>query len=309
MIKSFYGHPESGYHWDCRFKEVMLEMGGVHMSGFQGSYWFEKSGLLLTSYVDDMILSGPRNSHKTFWDELQKHLEIEEPTKVERILGRKQELFSDEKRSYVAMSMEEFLPSSCQTYENLSKTKIKESITPYMPEGSINTSDWQPRGMLAESASRILMKILWAARLCRPDFMKVIGDLSKRLTTWSLADDKRLHRLMGLVKHSKGYKLLGKVGCSSEDLKLCLYTDAGHCSGIDHIKSTSGMMMPVEGTTLGSHWHGHHAGRPPQPAAPLKLRWAALELVCSVKHCQPKSSLNTFSIGQLSLNVYKIILQ
>ena len=217
------------------------------MSGFQSSYWFEKSGLLLTLYVDDMILSGPSNAHNPFWDELQRHLEIEEPTKVERILGRKQEIFSDEKGSYVAMSMEEFLESSCETYENLSKTKIKESITPYMPEGSINTSDWQSRGMLAESASRILMKILWAARLCRPDFMKVIGDLTKRLTTWSTADDKRLHRMMGYVKHSKGYKLLGKVGDPSEALKLCLYTDADHCSGIDHTKSTSGMMMAVEG--------------------------------------------------------------
>jgi hypothetical protein len=54
-------------------------------------------------------------------------------------------------------------------------------------------------------------------------------------------------RLTGYAKHSKGYKLLGKVGGSSEDLKLCLYTDAGHCSDIDHIKSTSGMMMAVEG--------------------------------------------------------------
>ena len=247
LIKSLYGHPESGYHWDCRFKEVMRTMGGVHMTGFQSSYWFEKSKLLLTLYVDDMILSGPSTSHKSFWDELQKHLEIEEPTKVERILGRKQEMFSDEKGSYVAMSMEDFLESSCEAYENLSKTKIKESITPYMPEGSINTSDWESRGMLADSASRILMKILWAARLCRPDFMKVIGDLTKRLTTWSVADDKRLHRLMGYVKHSKGHKLLGKVGDKSEDLKLCLYTDADHCSGIDHTKSTSGMMMAVEG--------------------------------------------------------------
>ena len=247
LIKSLYGHPESGYHWDCRFKEVMRTMGGVHMTGFQSSYWFEKSKLLLTLYVDDMILSGPSTSHKSFWDELQKHLEIEEPTKVERILGRKQEMFSDEKGSYVAMSMEDFLESSCEAYENLSKTKIKESITPYMPEGSINTSDWESRGMLADSASRILMKILWAARLCRSDFMKVIGDLTKRLTTWSVADDKRLHRLMGYVKHSKGHKLLGKVGDKSEDLKLCLYTDADHCSCIDHTKSTSGMMMAVEG--------------------------------------------------------------
>ena len=107
----------------------------------------------MTLYVDDMILSGPKDAHESFWNELRKHLEVEEPTKVERILGRKQDMFSDESGSYVAMSMEDFLESSCEAYENLSKTKIKESTTPYMPEGSLNTSDWETRGMLAESAS------------------------------------------------------------------------------------------------------------------------------------------------------------
>ena len=37
MIKSLYGHPESGII-GLSFKEVMREMGGVHMSGFQSSY-------------------------------------------------------------------------------------------------------------------------------------------------------------------------------------------------------------------------------------------------------------------------------
>ena len=56
------------------------------------------------------------------------------------------------------------------------------------------------------------VKILWAARLCRPDFMKVIGDLTKRLTTWSVADDKRPHRLMG-------YKSTVKAINFSEELE------------------------------------------------------------------------------------------
>ena len=247
LVKSLYGHPESGYHWHNRFTQVMEAMEGVHMSNFQSSFWFPKSRMLLTLYVDDMVLSGPSGRHDSFWAELRKHLEIENPTKVERILGRKQVMFSDETGSYVEMSMEDFLESSCEAYENLTKTKIKESSTPYMPDGSLNTSDWETRGILSESASRILMKILWAARLCRPDFMKVIGDLTKKLTTWSVADDKRLHRLMGYVKHSKGYRLTGKVGDPCQALKLCLYTDADHCSGIDHTKSTSGMMMAIEG--------------------------------------------------------------
>jgi len=80
--------------------------------------------------------------------------------------------------------------------------------------------------VLAESASRILMKILWAARLCRPDYMKAIGDPTKRLTTWSVADDKRLNRLMGYIKQSAKLRLVGKIGNSIQDLKLSLYTDA-----------------------------------------------------------------------------------
>ena len=137
--------------------------------------------MLPTLYVDDMVLSGPSENHSAFWKQLSKHLEFEEPSSVDRILGRKQEFFQDDTGSYVAMSMEDFLESACSAYETLTSTKIKEASTPYMPDGSLNTTDWETRGVLAESASRILMKVLWAARLCRPDYMKAIGDLAKRL--------------------------------------------------------------------------------------------------------------------------------
>lgn len=248
LIRALYGHPEAGWHWDKRFREVMELMGGTHLPNFQSSYWFSDSRMLLTLYVDDMVLSGPCENHKAFWEQLSKHLEFEEPSSVDRILGRKQEFFQDDSGSYVAMSMEDFLESSCTAYETLTSMKIKEASTPYMPEGSLNTTDWETRGVLAESASRILMKILWAARLCRPDYMKAIGDLTKRLTTWSVADDKRLNRLMGYIKQSTKLRLVGKIGNSIADLKLSLYTDADHCSGVDHTKSTSGIIMALEGT-------------------------------------------------------------
>lgn len=248
LIKSLYGHPESGWHWNNRFAEVMSLMGGVHLPNFQSSYWFPESRMLLTLYVDDIVLSGPTKNHTAFWDSMRKHLDFEDPSPVERILGRKQEFHSDDSGSYVSMSMEDFLESSCTAYEEMTGSRVKAASTPYLPDGSLNTTDWDTRGALSESASRILMKILWAARLCRPDYMKCIGDLTKRLTTWSLADDKRLHRLMCYVKGSTKFKLVGKIGNDPEDLKICLYTDADHCSGIDHTKSTSGMIMSLEGS-------------------------------------------------------------
>ena len=41
---------------------------------------------------------------------------------------------------------------------------------------------------------------------------------------------------------------MGKIGNSIGDLKLGLYTDADHSSGVDHTKSTSRVIMALEGT-------------------------------------------------------------
>ena len=41
---------------------------------------------------------------------------------------------------------------------------------------------------------------------------------------------------MGYIKHSTKFRLVGKIGNSIEDLKLSLYTDVDHCSGVDHTK-------------------------------------------------------------------------
>ena len=74
LWKSLYGHPEAGYHWDQRFKEMMREIGSIHCADtFQSTYFIKESGLLLTLYVDDMVLSGPENQHKSFWESSKAH--------------------------------------------------------------------------------------------------------------------------------------------------------------------------------------------------------------------------------------------
>ena len=143
--------------------------------------------------------------------------------------------------------MFDFIKNACAVYEDLAQCKLSAAKNPFCPEGSLTTTDFESKGVLATSACKILMKILWCARLGRPDLMKGIGDLTRRITTWSRADDKRLHRLMCYLYRSKGYTLQGHIGDPPELLKLCLYTDADHCSGIEHTKSTSGMFLSIEG--------------------------------------------------------------
>ena len=156
----------------------------------------------MTLYVNDMLLSGPQEAHEGFWKAPARHLEFDEPIPVDRILGRKHEVNRNEEGATIRCSLADFAKSSCEAYEALSKQKLTKASTPYVPDGSLLDTDWETQGVLAENASRILMKVLWMARL-RPDLMKSIGDLTKRLTPWSVADDKRLYRLMTYILYTK----------------------------------------------------------------------------------------------------------
>ena len=57
LWKSLYGHPEAGFHWDQRFKEIMGSLGAVHCADtFQSTYYMKSTKLMLTLYVDDILL-------------------------------------------------------------------------------------------------------------------------------------------------------------------------------------------------------------------------------------------------------------
>ena len=87
--------------------------------------------------------------------------------------------------------MKDFAENARKAYEELSVCTLKTASTPFLAEGSLVDNDFETRGQMAGDASKILMKIFWSARLARPDLMKGISDLARRITTWSKADDRR----------------------------------------------------------------------------------------------------------------------
>ena len=49
-------------------------------------------------------------------------------------------------------------------------------------------------------AARVIMKVMYAARMARPDLLRTIAFLARYFTKWTEAMDKRLHRLMVYIK-------------------------------------------------------------------------------------------------------------
>ena len=119
LWKSLYGHPESGGHWAHRFAAVIATLGGVESKIFPRNLLIPKSGLLVTLYVDDVLVSGPQENHVKFWKELGKHLKFEEPQQVNRVLGRNHIIRGD----VVEFEMGDFTQECCNRYLQITAKK------------------------------------------------------------------------------------------------------------------------------------------------------------------------------------------
>ena len=103
-------------------------------------------------------------------------------------------------------------------------------------------------GELKENAARILMKILYGARMARWDLLRPVAVLASRITKWDRWDDKRIHRLVCYVNSSLKVRMCSyrRSGESLDDLKVNLHVDADFAGDQKDSKSTSGVFHCVE---------------------------------------------------------------
>ena len=88
LWKALYGHPEAGGHWEKHLELIVIKMGGKKVPNHPSCFYFACWSLLLTIYVDDLLLSGPEHLHYDFWRQLEKDVNIEPEEDLNRYLGR-----------------------------------------------------------------------------------------------------------------------------------------------------------------------------------------------------------------------------
>ena len=60
LLRALYGHPDAGGLWEQHLAHIIRGLGGKEVPEFPGNYWFPQRRLLLSTYVDDLTLSGAR---------------------------------------------------------------------------------------------------------------------------------------------------------------------------------------------------------------------------------------------------------
>lgn len=84
---------------------------------------------------------------------------------------------------------------------------------------------------------------MWVGRAARRDLARALGRLATMVSKWGPLEDKKLHRLMCYMHHSRGHRQLGFIGDERSDLRLGLVTDAVFAGCKKTCKSTSGVFL------------------------------------------------------------------
>ena len=89
LIKALYSHPESGGHWERHLQSSLLQCGARPVRNHPSSFWFAEEKLLLTVYVDDLLMSGPSHQHDKVGVRIMKVVKLDPPEPLDVFLGCK----------------------------------------------------------------------------------------------------------------------------------------------------------------------------------------------------------------------------
>jgi hypothetical protein len=123
------------------------------------------------------------------------------------------------------------------------KAGSPETAGTYDPDSPIP----EPCGVLQPIASRILMKILYSARMCRYDLLRAVCGLASCITKWTQQCDRDLRRVICYINTTQYHKMIGWCGDSADLLEFKVYADAGFAGCDRTLRSTTGVTLAVEG--------------------------------------------------------------
>ncbi|WP_288992749.1 DNA (cytosine-5-)-methyltransferase, partial [uncultured Marinobacter sp.] len=127
------------------------------------------------------------------------------------------------------------------------RSYLKKVATPCIDDQLIPPEDFETKGELAKEASKIVLKALYCARLARLDLLWTVNSLAREVTKWTVACDKRLHRLMCYINCTKDDVMTSHVGDPLEDCRLVMFVDASFAGDLRDSKSTTGVIMVLVG--------------------------------------------------------------
>jgi hypothetical protein len=244
---ALYGHPESGALWDKHLGKVLLDLGWRRVESHPGFWIHEGTGAIMTVYVDDLMMAAPADREAELWRQIEAKVEFgDPPTPIAKFLGGHHVIKRTGVVTDFSCGMREFLVDAAAKFKvELGVTHLTPARSPHLEEDFV-PQDMDTPGKHAATASSHLMKLLFAARLCRPDILVAITRLASKVSTWGTCHDRALMRLFQYIEHHPGVLLTGSLrSTDAADCVLAMSPDADLAGDMETTKSTSGLWLEV----------------------------------------------------------------
>jgi len=87
---ALYGHPDSGTDWESHCDQSLQKVAFQNVGGgaWPSCYFHKELGLLISVYVDDFKLAGPKANLEQGWRLITRFLELDPPQPLNLYLGR-----------------------------------------------------------------------------------------------------------------------------------------------------------------------------------------------------------------------------
>eukprot|EP00971_Amphidinium_carterae_P351160 6491948-Amphidinium_carterae.1 len=248
LVKALYGHPVSGGAWERHLGRILKGMGWSQVHGLSG-VWMKPVGeggqhATLAVYVDDLLLTAPKEFSEEFWNKLGKELEFKDPAgPLERYLGANHVLSKQGSCHTMSVHMKGYIDAAVHKFASEWGHTLQKVHSPYVGEDE-EESDCEGDLKFEKSASSHIATLLFLARVCRPDLMVAVCRLAKKVSRWEAIDDKKLVRLFAYLKGSRdlvtNFRML-----EGSDFHLAVWSDADLAGDVEDTKSTSGAWIEL----------------------------------------------------------------
>ena len=104
----------------------------------------------------------------------------------------------------------------------------------------------EEKGLCGGMALKVLMKVMYIARLSRFDLLRPVSMLAREVNRWSPKSDKKLEKLVAYIRTTVDVCLYGYIGDPAHQCSLELYSDADF-AGLASQHSTTGGFLVLTG--------------------------------------------------------------
>ena len=250
LYKNLYGKAPSGTNFITDLQTSLIQLDWVRLPHCPGTFMKKCTAtgkpMIIANYVDDFAAVMTEEGEAAEWAALAELWKFDPPRVIDRFLGIEPHYPEPGNWRHLVLQQSGYLELVVSRYEEQSK-KLGKPPVPLYKCLPMEEPIWPEESYRCDATTihrSVIGALAYAARGTRPELMKAVHTLSRRVTKWTDAAEAFLRRVLGYVKAHLNVGLVFNATGHSTDPKEW-QVDVSVDASLDIPWSQSGMFVTL----------------------------------------------------------------